>query len=629
MPKVPPPSADRARPPRGWRVGLGWVAVCLALALAVPMTALAASYSVGFAELEDDELADIVRDASRLRALADQEPPGPAGLIRRAEADRDRIVAALRSLGYYDGTVEVRFGELPLGTPRLADEVAAMPEPVAITVAVTPASRYRVNELDIVDARDGSFELPVAVDRDALGLAPGDPARADRILQAETRLRDQMRRAGHPYAEVPVRQVMVDRATGSVDIAFAIEPGPPATMGEVTIVGLEQVDPAFVQGRVPYRPGEPYTPRRVEELRADLFSTQLFSSIRVVPAETLGPDGRLPVRVEVEEGPRRFGGLAASYATSEGVAGEVYWGHRNLFGSGESIRLTAETAGYLERALGRTDYGVRADFRKPDFLVRRQDLLLEAGLLRAHPEAYEISELRFGGGLERRFSPILTGSAMLRFSAAEVTDADGRETLYLLSMPLDARLDTTDSLLNPTEGYRARLTVTPSQVTGDRQQSVLSARLAGATYWDVTGSGRSVLAVRAAAGGMYTNDGRLPPAMLRFYSGGGGSVRGYDFQSLGPRDGRGRARGGRSLFEAGIELRQHITETIGLVPFVDAGTVFDRGFPDFSEDLRLGAGIGLRYYTGFGPLRLDVAVPLDRRDGERGFAVYLSLGQAF
>lgn len=617
--------------------GAGWTGrvprlagLALALLLVAAPPAWAIEYGVDFAPMADDDLAAAVRDSSRLLALAGEaEGPGAAGLIRRAEADRDRFLQALRSLGYYDGAVTVRVGDLPLDTPRLADRVAEMAEPVAVTVDVLPGDRYRVGALDIVDARAGGSDLSVAIDRAALGLAPGDPARSDHILRAEARLRDQMRRAGHPYAEVPVRQVIVDRAAGTVDIAFAIEPGPAATMGEVAFAGLEQVDPAFASGRVPFRPGDPYEPRLIEELRADLFATNVFSSVRTVTGEELTPDGRLPVLVEVEEGPRRFAGIAASYATSEGIVGEAYWGHRNLFGAAESIRFTVSAGGFLDNRPERADLGFRADFRKPDFLVRRQDLIAEAAIARAYQEAFDSDAVTLGAGLERRFSRTLSGSAMARFTGGAVTDADGRQALYIASLPVELRIDDTDNPLDPTEGYRLRATVTPSQVSGDRRQTVLSARLSGSAYLDLSDSGWSVLAVRGAVGGMYTGDDRLPPAPLRFFSGGGGSVRGFDFQSLGPRDARGRARGGRSLIEGGIELRQRVTETIGIVPFVEAGTVYDSAVPDFSEELRVAAGLGLRYYTSFGPLRLDVATPLTRRSGERGFSVYLSLGQSF
>jgi len=134
---------------------------------------------------------------------------------------------------------------------------------------------------------------------------------------------------------------------------------------------------------------------------------------------------------------------------------------------------------------------------------------------------------------------------------------------------------------------------------------------------------------RAAAGSLTGENVRNIPASLRFYSGGGGSVRGYKYQSLGPHDRNGDPLGGLSFTDVSLEARFRITESFGIVPFVDGGMVYETTMPDWGRDLSWGVGLGFRYYTLIGPIRLDIATPLQDRDNNKAFQIYLSIGQAF
>jgi translocation and assembly module TamA len=119
------------------------------------------------------------------------------------------------------------------------------------------------------------------------------------------------------------------------------------------------------------------------------------------------------------------------------------------------------------------------------------------------------------------------------------------------------------------------------------------------------------------------------PADIRFYAGGGGSIRGYAYQSVGPTQ-NNEPIGGRSLITMSAELRIKITEKMGLVAFVDGGSAFESAFQDFEETLQWGGGLGFRYFTAIGPLRLDVGIPINRRAGiDDSFQIYVSIGQAF
>ncbi|MGC2785092.1 MAG: BamA/TamA family outer membrane protein, partial [Roseiarcus sp.] len=158
---------------------------------------------------------------------------------------------------------------------------------------------------------------------------------------------------------------------------------------------------------------------------------------------------------------------------------------------------------------------------------------------------------------------------------------------------------------------------------------MVQARAGASAYYSIDADSRYVLAGRVAAGAMGGPQLDAIPANWRFYAGGGGSVRGYAYNELGPTVWWGAVVGGKSVFDASAELRVKLTDTIGVVTFFDIGNAFSSNFPNFSEPLFAAAGLGLRYYTSVGPIRLDVAFPFERRAGNGPVAVYVSIGQSF
>ncbi|HET8727365.1 MAG TPA: autotransporter assembly complex family protein [Alphaproteobacteria bacterium] len=605
-------------------------AALAALVLAQPLAAQELRYDASITAVEDGELAAALEASSNLVALEDEPVPGIAGLIRRAEADAERLNQALRSFGYYRGDVAVRIATFDHDDPAL--RTAALDEeagaPVRVTLVVDPGQVYRVAEIRLVGSDGG--EIPVPIDRGALPIRAGDPARSSAILATEDQLIAQMRRQGHPFAAVPDREAVVDHATREMFLTYALEPGPAAILGEVSFEGLQRVDEGFVRARVPFEVDDPYDPARIDELRDNLTETGVFSSVRVQPAGSLTAEGRLPVIVTVIERKRRFIGFGADYASDEGFGARAHWGHRNLFGGAESLRLEGEISRVGQSGeVGGMDYRLNLDFRKPDLLVPDQDLVANLQALSENPDAYERQAILGAIGIEREISDSLSAGAGLSFEYAEITQNDEADEVFLIGVPLTLSFDTTDDLLNPTRGGRVDLGVTPFPGFLGSTRSFTSTRITGTAYEDFGTDGKTVLAGRLSLGSLWGEARDDIPADKRFYAGGGGSVRGYDFQSIGPEDENGDPIGGRSVIEASVELRYRITDTIGIVPFLDAGSVYESTFPDFSEDLQFAAGIGARYYTGFGPIRVDVAVPLNKREDDSAFALYVSIGQAF
>jgi translocation and assembly module TamA len=360
-------------------------------------------------------------------------------------------------------------------------------------------------------------------------------------------------------------------------------------------------------------------------MRDSLAELEVFSRVRVGTADALDAEGRLPVFVEVNERPPRVVGFNADFNTSEGLGANAYWGHRNLFGRAESLRLQAEVGRIGRNAPGDIDYGIGARYRAPDFLVRNQVLRAEIAAGREAPDAYRREAVEALVGLDRALSEQLEVSGGVQVEISDVEDIGDSGRLSFLSVPLGLRLDTTDDLLDPKRGVRLALEITP--FLGDRD--FVRASLAGATYFGFFDDQELVLALRARLGSIFGVELLDLPGDKRFYAGGGGSVRGYAFQAIGPRTPQGDPIGGLSLLELGAEARIRLTDELGFVPFVEGGQVFEDEISRSSDRLQFGAGLGLRYFTGIGPLRLDVAFPLNKRHGDDDFQLYVSIGQAF
>ena len=578
--------------------------------------------------------------ASHLFSLKDRPPASLVGLERRASTDNERLKTVLRAAGYYHSTISITLD------PQT--------RPYPVRVSVTPGVRYRFQDSRIaVEPEDGlpAGIVPAPAD---LGLVDDQPAQAQQVREAEERLVRHLNEQGYAYARIVRRQVVADHDKAALLVTLTVEPGPPVRFGPVRIQGLEAVEPSLVEGRLPWREGEAYHPGELETARERIGALGVFDEVRVrlgersgetpaagwkpesAPAgptqERSGPEAEhaAPVEISVHERKRRFVGASVSLSTTDGLAAGAYWGHRNLFGGGERLQLAAEVGRVTRKKLvGENDLELSAEFRKPDFLALRQTLVLAGLVVEEKPAAYTRDAAIASIRLERVLQEgVLAGGGLL-LEQSRITDADGPGHNSLAGVPLSLSLDATDDPLDPHNGFRSSLELTPYFQTGDENNAFVSGRLTQTGYLDLSGDGRYVLAGRFSLGAVLDQETRQIPADKRFYAGGGGSIRGYGYQKVGPRDAWGEPRGGRSLVEVGAELRIKVSETVGLVPFLDGGNVYASTVPSFSQPLRWGAGMGVRYYSDLGPLRLDVGLPLNRQTGDSPWELYLSLGQAF
>jgi len=329
----------------------------------------------------------------------------------------------------------------------------------------------------------------------------------------------------------------------------------------------------------------------------------------------------------VTERPLHSVDVGAAYSTDLGINVNAGWHHRNLFGNAEQLNLTAgvELGG---SAVQHPGYNVGAQFIKPDFLTRDQSLQVDLRAVKQSLEAYDQDALIEKVGINRKFLPYWTIGVGLSAEQEKIVQEGITSHFNLLGVPLSAQFDDTNSLLDPTTGFRAGVLVTPTQSFGSPSATFVLMQLTGSTYLDLTGSGRSVVALRGLVGKASGADVFSLPPDQRFYAGGSGTVRGFRYQSIGPQFADGKPTGGTAVSAGTVEFRQRILDKYGVVAFVDAGQVTANGSP-FTGGWRVGAGIGARYYTSIGPIRLDVAIPLNREPGGDAFELYIGIGQAF
>jgi translocation and assembly module TamA len=423
---------------------------------------------------------------------------------------------------------------------------------------------------------------------------------------------------------------VADHATNTVDVTLIVQPGPRASFGAVEVTGTERVDAAYVQWMTGIEPGQEFDPDELERARRRLQELGVFASVAVNEADAVGDDGLLPIVFNVSERKRHLVGGGVSYSTIDGATLEAYWMHRNLFGHGESLRFDASVSRILAEGFGDiTDlsYAAAATFRRPGMFRPNTDMTLQLAGEKEFVDTYESRTFSAKAGLEHRFSEQLTGATAVNAEWADIEDAFGENRYLIVSLPSRIEYDGRDNKLDPTEGLRGSFDAEPFYDLEGGTPAMVTRAMVSA-YYSLSQDDRMVVAGRGAVGSIFGGEPDDIPATRRFFLGGGGSIRGYEYRSVGPEIG-GEVVGGLSFFEASAELRFRLTDSIGLVSFIDGGAAYEDSIPNLSEDIRIGAGLGLRYYTPLGPLRFDVAMPLNSDGDDPTLAFYVGLGQAF
>jgi translocation and assembly module TamA len=537
-------------------------------------------------------------------------------LYYRIKGDVKHLKRAMAEKGYFDGKVKFMVAE---GT-----------DPVTVTLTYSLGKRYKISEIVVMTTENNLKPLQLAPSKIAktVHLTVGEEVDLVRIQEANQRLGKYLRDHGYPFADVTEPEGQIDRDKKQIHVIFRAIPGGYAACGKTKITGLKDLDQRYVRNRLVWQEGEEFDEQKLEETHRKLMGTGLFASIEVKPDEDAIQAEAVPIRVHVIEGPPRTIGVGLKYATTEGIGGQAFWSHRNIFGSGEALGLMLRASPRLSKA--------KIDLDIPDIFAPEQHLRNEVSATRDQNRAYTSRSVEAAMRLEHPFTDTIKGLIGVTAEAGKVKRNSVDYLNRLVGLPVEMQIDASNDLVNPTKRGRLTAQVTPyfGKSGQDRRLTISSAK--GSYYLRLLKGDTIVIAGWAHGGTIAaTSIDNIAPNK-RFYAGGAGSVRAYGYKLLGPLDGDRVPLGGRSILEYGLEGRFHVTETIGFVVFAEAGSVSLKAAPDISNQTRLwGIGAGVRYYTSIGPIRLDVATPMKRRRGitgkniDSGYQFYLSVGQAF
>jgi translocation and assembly module TamA len=532
---------------------------------------------------------------------------------RRARDAAEDAIAVLRSEGYYAYGVEAEVGE------------GDQPRPI---VAVTPGPRFLFADPDI--AWVGSAPGPEAQEegRSAIEIEPGTPGRAADVLAAEGRIVATIQQVGYADARAETREVIVDHADNTVRPTFRIDAGDLVRLDGIVLETDGRTNPRWLTQLRPWQVGEVYSPEDIAELERRLLDTGVYDSVTVALStqDDVDEEGRRRVLVTLADRAPRTLELGASYSSSEGFGVDSRWSRYNVLGRADTLSVVAR-ASELDSRLG-------ADLTLPHWRRPAQTLHLNAGAYRNQTDAFEETGIGVGADIRRRYG---ANSYLTVGAALDVTQTDEKESRSLSPLGREliigavfgaASIDRSNDVLDPTQGWRVDLRLEPTYIAGDESLPYLEVSTQGTAYVPLDEAGETVIAGRLKVGSLV--GGALPevPASRRFYAGGGGSVRGYAYQAVGPRLADGTPAGGLSLLETSLEVRRKLTDRWGVVAFIDAGSVGQDVTPS-GDNLSVGVGIGVRYDLGFGPIRADIAVPLDADKRDGAFQVYISIGQSF
>ncbi|MET3665867.1 translocation and assembly module TamA [Caulobacter sp. 1776] len=587
----------------------------LALTAATFLTASAAWADEPMAQIqgvEDKALRDAIQ-----RAMTQSKHPAQsrAEARRRARQAGEDSIAVLRAEGYYAYTVE----------PDVLDG-----EPPRAVVKITPGPVFVIADPRIdwsgAPPDEGVRQRAAA----AMRLTGGEPGRSADVVGAEGRIVAQVAKLGYADAEAEPREVIVDHADHTVRPAFKIAAGELVHLDGIEVVTKGRTNPAWVNHLATWRTGDVYDPEDIAELERRLRDTSVYDSISVSLADhdKATPEGFRPVVVTLSDRRTRTIETSVGYSTSEGGGVDLRWSHYNRLKRADTITYALKFA-KLEQRLG-------AEIALPHWRRPQQTLKLNSSIFREDTDAYNETGATIGVDLTKRrqTTAYRTFGVSLDLSQTkEQVSNNGLVAGRKLNLATFAGLaayawDFSDNILDPKRGWRLEARGEPTYVVGDTTLPYLKLTTQGSAYLPFGKLASTVLAARVKLGAILGGGVPEVPASRRFFAGGGGSVRGYAYQAIGPRLADNTPQGGASLVETSFEVRQKVTDRWSGVAFIDAGAIGTDKTPR-REDFRAGAGLGVRYDLGFGPIRADIAVPLGKRSGDPAFQIYLSIGQSF
>lgn len=570
--------------------------------------------------VKDDpqQLTATLRAASLLLAIPDGEKSDPQAVFAAARGEYGRLIGALYAKGYYSPVISVRVDG------REAAQIAPLDVPSQIsqvTVSVDPGPIFRFSR-SVVAPLAPETTLPD-------GFASGEIAESGQVQAAVSAAVDGWRDIGHARAAPSDQRIIADHATATLSAEVALDPGPRLRFGTLTITGQQRMRERRIRKIAGLPEGEVYSPEELRLAAERLRRTGVFRSVTLTEDDTITPPDQIGITATVAEEKTRRYSIGAEVASLEGVTLSGFWLHRNLFGGAERFRIDGEIANIGAQNSG-VDYSLGVTVDRPATITPDTTLTFNTRVARLDEEDYNADTFTFGVGFTQIISEQLTARVGLRYDFADGSDAAGDFRFRNLGLPIGVTWDRRDSKTDATRGFYIDAELKPFLGFGTTDSG---ARLTfdARAYRGLGAENRVVLAGRVQGGFIAGSRLLATPRDDLFYSGGGGTVRGQPYQSLGitaVNGGTPVETGGTRFVAASAEVRTRITDTIGIVGFVDVGHVSDPDFGNPGDDWHAGAGLGLRYATGFGPIRLDVAAPVGGDTGD-GVQIYIGIGQSF
>jgi translocation and assembly module TamA len=568
---------------------------------AVATAAEIEDYQVHFLGTDDPAILERLQECSKLVDLQEHPPKTELALKHRSEEDIPNLIKALHSLAYYNAHIQLEYD--------------FSQEPPLVTVYVEPGPVYPLASMTILPE-----SLNIAYQD--LDITLYEPALPADIIEAEEDLIDLLNGEGYPLAKIVKREVVADQETKEVNVTFEVNEGPLATFGKTTITGEKGVLECFIRNKIKWCEGEKYNPILIDKTLTALESTGLFKTIAITPGEMLEDESELPMNIEVDESKHRSVGFGVGYSTQRGPGFTFEWENRNLFSMGERLYFESNILWKLQE--------MKLSFLKPDYIVQDQDLVLTSELKRDDTRAYLEKSFSIGAALERQLTRKTRVSQGIMYKQLISEDSQNNGDFNLLKFPFQYKWNNTDDILDPKTGSMIYFRTVPTIQFLDKPFFYSINQFIASGYIPLDREGNFVLASKVNVGMIIGGPNRSIPTPEKFFAGSENTLRGYNYYTVSPLDHHHKPIGGRSMLVYTVEGRWKITDQWGAVVFFDAGNVYKPSFPEFNHKVLKSLGIGGRYYTPVGPLRLDVAFPLDRRPHvDSAFQIYFSVGQSF
>lgn len=572
-------------------------------------------YEVVFEGLGDAKILELIEKSSQLKQKKEQPSRTKSGLKRRIENDLVLIRNALQSFGFYAPTLSYKVSE----------------DGSVITIQIEKGALFTFSSFTIRYFQNGEEKdenvLQTPIFLTCLNIEIGKTALPDAILSAEDTLLDKLNVQGFAFATVLKRDVFVDESAHQVIVLLAVETGPLSVFGTLDVKGLKNVKRGFIEKKLRWQEGEIYSPFKIEKTQEKLELSSLFRSVSITTGQEPVNETEVPITIQVIEGKQHSVGFGLNYNTELGFGVSGEWENRNLLGEGEKLSTRAEIWQKLQ--------SVKVSYLIPDYLRQDQNLIWVLDYHTDHNKSYREQALSLSAAIEKKLSDKLdfTYGGMYKLLRSERSARNG--TFDLLKIPMQVRWNDTDNLLDPSRGSTLLFRTTPTVAVNSPAFAYWINQLTATLYRPITKDKKHIFATKFMYGAIFGAAKREIPPPERFYAGSETTIRGYRFLTVSPLGEKNKPIGGRSLFVYSLELRNRLSKDIGLVFFYDIGNVYSNAFPRLDKGLLQSGGIGIRYYTPVGPIRLDLAFPFNRRHKEHGgwidhtMEAYFSIGQAF